>query len=135
MYLSYRLTNQNSDVPALDMIESKLGLTMPKGYFAVEHYTYEKLGGYFSAKLSIRSEEIDNIKNQLNSFFGEEKTELPSLPNFSNTCTWWDLDSGEIETCYSRFVAGKTSGEPKSREVWAFITKEIDGKFMLYLSY
>jgi hypothetical protein len=71
--------------------------------------------------------------------YGEPyKFKITDAPNFENTCKWWDLDKNSIDTYYFMFKSSKNRlfvYSPKSHEVWAFITKEKNGQYYLYISY
>ena len=121
------------------VIENKLGIKLPAESEIINFDSYSN--GYFNAKIIIRNHDINYIKSELDNFFEGvvQKIEPEEFPFFSNTCSWWDLDVQNIETCYSRFISGeKRLFRPtlKSREVWAFITKgDGDDEYYLYISY
>lgn len=80
---------------------------------------------------------MEEIKVQLNEFFGGTAPSKFSerLPNFQNTCPWWDLDEENIEAIYRRFVSERKFFTRMSHEVWAFISKDNNGQRYLYIDY
>lgn len=121
-----------------NMLERKLKIKLPSGSQIIK-YSYYNHGEYFDSKISVEAHNINNVIEQLNVFFREPyEGELSNIPNFENTCQWWDLNKNNIETCYFTFVSSEKSlfgFSPKSHEVWAFVTKEKDGQCYLYISY
>ncbi|ADU73947.1 hypothetical protein M972_11922 [Acetivibrio thermocellus AD2] len=78
----------------------------------------------------IENDNINNVKNELDKCFGGVVNEdaIERIPNFSNTCSWWDLDTQKIELSYNKFMSGKKRifrDTLKSREVWVFIARMI----------
>ncbi len=121
-----------------NVIEGNLNLRLPSTSKII-NYQYDNMGGYFDAKILIESNQINDIKEQLNNFFGGvSNRNLSEMPNFENTCQWWDLDKNSIETYYLKYVSGGYSifkRLPKSRGIWAFISKDNEGNYYLYISY
>jgi hypothetical protein len=123
-----------------NVIKDRLNIMLPADSQVI-HYDYDKSGDYFDAKISISNESINYIKKELDNFFGglAQKDAVENLPNFINASPWWDLDihNAEVEV-YMRFVTGKSQlfkPVPKSRQVWAFISKESNNQYYLYISY
>ena len=52
------------------------------------------------------------------------------IPAFGATCSWWDLDEDEVVLGYTAFREGIRA---KTRLVYAFITRDIDGQYHLYV--
>ncbi len=122
-----------------NVIEDKLGIKLP-AESKVINFNYDMFGEYFDVKISIGRDSVDSIKKELDRYFGGLADEITTerIPNFSSTCSWWDLDTKNIEFCYTRFVTGKKKlfgYAVKSREVWAFISKDNSEQYYLYISY
>lgn len=122
----------------INMVESKLNIKLSSDSRIIK-YRYVRDGGYFNVKILIKSDNINTLKEQLDDFFsGQFDGDISEIPNFENTCEWWDLDKENIDILYSKFISSGFNFftyAPKSREIWAFITKERDGKCYLYISY
>lgn len=121
-----------------NVIENKLKIKLPSSA-KVTNYTYYKDGGYFNSKISVEIQSINALKEQLNSQFGGiSKQKYPEHINFNNTCGWWDLDKQSIVESFNTFVSGEKKwfvSSPKSHEIWAFISKNKEGQYYLYISY
>jgi hypothetical protein len=120
------------------MVENKLEINLPSDSKAV-NYRYVRDGGYFNVKILIKSGSISTLKEQLDDFFGGPYIgNISETPNFENTCEWWDLDKENIDIFYSDSFSEEFNffiSSPKSRDVWAFITKEYNGECYLYIAY
>jgi hypothetical protein len=120
------------------VIESRLKFRLPSDSEIV-NYSYDYNGGYFDTKIVIGDKSVSVVKEQLNSFFGEvaPRKAIESMPSYKNTCSWWDLNNQNIEVSYVGFVYEKKwfGYSPKSHEVWAFISKDKEEKYYLYISY
>lgn len=122
-----------------NVIEDKLGIKL-SAESKVMNFNYNMFDEYFDAKILFGSDSIDSIKKELDNYFGgiADENTIERIPNFRNTCSWWDLDIQNIELCYTRFVAGEKKifrDTLKSREVWAFISKDNNSQYYLYISY
>lgn len=121
-----------------NVIENKLKIELPSSS-KILNYTYYRNGGYFKAKISVEMQSIDALKEQLNNLLGGiSKQKYPEHINFKNTCGWWDLDKQDIVVSYNTFVSGEKKWfgySPKSRDVWAFISKDKEGQYYFYISY
>jgi len=122
-----------------NVIEDKLGIKLSVESKVV-NFTNNIFSEYFNAKILIESDNIDGIKKELDKSFGGAADEeaIQRMPNFSNTCSWWDLNAQNIESCYTKFMSGKKrmfGNTLKSREVWAFISKDDSSRYYLYISY
>lgn len=124
----------------LALIERKLNVKLPSSSEVI-NYQYYRNYGSFGAKILIASKDVEDIKKQLNGFFKRESPEKAAkkLPNFRNVYSWWDLDKQSIEAYYFTFVSGEKTWlgyySPKTRDVWAFISKNKNGQHYLYISY
>lgn len=123
----------------LNIIEGKLKIKLPTSVNIV-NYNYNRKEDNFDAKILINNESVDYVKKELNVFFGGKAPNkvIEKLPNFKNESPWWDLDKQNIEISYKKFVNGekKLFGySPKTRVVWAFISKDKNGQYYLYISY
>lgn len=123
----------------IDIIESKLDVTLPSSSKVI-NFDYNGWNDNFDAKILIDKQNVDNMKKELEKFFRSEfdYKNKNSLPNIGNVVSWWDMDKSNIETCYFIFLSGKKHlfrSSPKSKEVWAFIVKQNDGQYYLYISY
>lgn len=123
-----------------NIIESKLKIKLPISSEIVEFY-HNRSNEHFKAKILIPEQGVEDLKKQLDNFFyGEvlDKTELEGY-NFKSTCSWWDLDNNDIETMYNIMISGKRKffilPAPKTINIWAFISKNKDGQYYLYISY
>ena len=97
---------------------------------------------YYDLDAKIMIDEVDlyNVQKELVKCFGQEFDYMNEnyLPNFENVVTWWDMDKSNIEACYFKFASGKKhlfTSSPKTVEIWAFIVKQNDGQYYLYISY
>lgn len=121
-----------------NVIERTLGIKLPSDSKIIE-YSYYNDGGNFDTKILIEDNSINSIKEQLNNFFkGPYKGEISDAPNFENTCQWWDLDKSNVDTYYFTVTGRKNKlfvSYPKTYIIWAFITKERNGQYYLYISY
>lgn len=121
-----------------NIIKRKINLVLPDSAEII-HFNYNKWLGDFDAKIQFNVQDIEGIKKDLLAFFRQEcDKENRYLPDFQNTNSWWDIDKNNIESCYSTDVEGKKIlffPSPKTKEIWAFIVKQNDGKYYLYVSY
>lgn len=123
----------------LSCVEQKMGLKLTDKVDLLEgqrkvQYQEE----HVKVKLAIKEGELENVQAELDKYFsqvkfrkneGEELREV--IPNFQNTCDWWDLDKAKIISGYEKMTAGVSA---KTLEVWAFISSEDEKKY-LYISY
>lgn len=120
------------------VIENKLKLKLPSGTEVIK-FNYDMISGGLEAKILFSKQKLKEVKDQLNSFFGEysefNETMQNKIPNFENTNHWWDLDKNNIETVYQTFISGGGLFAPKSRNVWAFIVNKNSNDYLLYISY
>ncbi|OPX44080.1 hypothetical protein CLHUN_21050 [Ruminiclostridium hungatei] len=121
-----------------NVIEDKLKIRLPSTSSTV-NYHYNNDGGYFKAKILIEEKTLIDLKSQLDvRFFGQtmSKSDIAQIPNFKGTCQWWDLNIEDIDVGYMNFIdEKKLFGGIYPHQVWAFITKEKDGRYYLYISY
>jgi hypothetical protein len=128
------------EVKPQNILESKIKLKLPPKSKVVK-YQYNYFAGDFYIKILIDNESVNSLKEQLNSALGGVSDQkYPQHINFQNTCEWWDLDNKKIEVSYHMFVSDikRLFGigySRKSHEIWAFISKEENGQYYLYISY
>jgi len=114
-------------------IENSLEINLPSKS-KIEEFSYSVFDDSFYAKISIESKYESYIKEQLNGcFFQPAEEKFTGQINFDD-CQWWDMDINNIDTSYNALVSF-TKKSHKTRDVWAFITKEINGQYILYISY
>lgn len=123
----------------IDVIEKTLKIKLPASARIV-NYSYYNDGDYFDAKILITEQSINDLKKQLYSFFGGIIPDIDSItmPNFENVSSWWDLNREDIEVCYRNAISGKKKwfkSSPRFHDLWAFISKNKNGQFYLYISY
>lgn len=118
------------------VIESRLNLELPSTSKIV-NYRYDSNGIHFKAKISLQQQSVVEAKKQLDKFFGGVTSEenINQMPSFKNTASWWDMDNKNIEAAYMNFVDVKRWFTLMPHEVWAFITKDKEDKYYLYISY
>lgn len=120
----------------IDIIESKVKIKITSSS-SIINFMQNSYGG-FKAKISLEDQNIEEIRNQLNEFFGgtaPSKAAINGLPNFQNTCPWWDLDEKNIEITYIRFVDERKFFTRMSHKVWVFVSKDHNGQRYLYIAY
>ncbi len=122
-----------------DVIKRKIELKLPSSA-KILHFNNNRLFGDFDAKIQINEKDIEDINKQLYQYFGDEYDlkNTNYLPNIENIDSWWDVDKANIMVCYDTFIEGKKFlffSSPKTQEIWAFIVKQNDGKYYLYISY
>ena len=122
----------------IDIIKNKLHIFLPSSSKVIK-YDYNRVTGDFDAKILIKENDIEIIKDNLLVRFGQEYRDNKNyLPRFKNTVTWWDMDINNIESCYHGRVASKNYlffPNHKTSEMWVFITKQNYGKKYLYIWY
>lgn len=123
----------------LNIIESKMKLKLSSGSEIIGFY-YNRGDEFFLAKVQINDQDVENLKAKLINIFKYEYTyeNVNSIPNFQNNASWWDMDKSKIEVCYFKFISGEKYIFKKARksiELWAFIVKQSDNKYYLYLAY
>lgn len=119
-----------------NLIESKMSITLPTSSKII-NFSLDRSEGNFDAKILITDQNIEYVKEQLNKFFGgiAPSKATKSIPNFKNTCPWWDLEKQDIEASYVRFIDERKLFTRTSHEVWTFISKDGNGDYYLYISY
>ena len=122
----------------IDIIKNKLHISLPSSSKVIK-YDYNRVTGDFDAKILIKENDIEIIKDNLLVRFSQEyRVNKNYLPRFKNTVTWWDMDINNIESCYHGQVASKNYlffPNHKTSEMWVFITKQNYGKKYLYIWY
>lgn len=122
-----------------DVIKRKIDVTLPASAKII-HFNYNKFTGNFYAKVQINNQDVESIQKDLLDYFRQEYDIENSLyfPNIKNNIQWWDVDKNNIEVCYKALIDGEKHWfvpTPKTTIVWAFIVKQNDGKYYLYISY
>lgn len=121
------------------MIESKFQLKLPASA-VVLNYEYHRNSDYLGAKILLDEKDLKYINEALHRYFKKEyslKYE-GDIPNFKSVLSWWDLDKSNIINCYNVTVGSDESwfkSLPKSIYVWAFITRDSENHYYLYLIY
>lgn len=113
-------------------IEEKIHISLPDNSI-IKKYSPTKNGFY--AKVLILEEDIEDIKKQLGSYINEVTPE--QIPHYGTYTHFYDLNQkvNNIVNMYTRVVGAETSSDPWSREIWAFITKEANEDYILYIAY
>lgn len=124
--------NNKPEIAHREMIQSKLNIKLPADSL-VEHYTYRKKSGVFYAKIFVESDEVIDVKKQIENSFGEALSDVSIIP--SPSVIWWDLDKENIEAMYHKYRSGESVSEYRTYNVYLFITKEINGGGFLYVIY
>jgi len=101
----------------------------------VENYQYEYSlfnENYFKIKIKFDEKDYDTIESGLKEFHTREGIdEIEPLPNFINTCSWWDMDKENIVSAYLQIMFGK---HVKTVRSYAFIVKTQENEYYLYIS-
>lgn len=119
-------------------IKTTLHINLPASAKIVNIRGYFDLGIYrYDAKILIPDSSIDSISQQLIDFMGEPKIKKDNsdIPNFEITCSWWDLDKDSISEYYARYKNQRILLSRVRREIWAFIYKDDNNQYYLYISY
>lgn len=121
-----------------NVIENRLKIKLPSNSKIV-NYTYHNDGGYFAAQILIESKNVNSVKEQLSNLCGGIYKQKYSDYNFENVYEWWDLDKQNIEVSYNIDLASERmwwfESSPKAHNMWAFISKDKEGRNYLYISY
>lgn len=116
----------------ISRIEEKIEISLENKVSIVkEQRTVEYGEEHIKAKLLIEKGEIDSIKNEFDNSYSKELSEKSIIPNFKNTCSWWDMNEEYVISKYCKHISGK---KVKTLEIWAFIVQE-DNETYLYISY
>lgn len=134
----FLVLNFFSKVNPRDMIKNRLDLTIPVTSKII-NFEYHNNDDSFYAKILIDKRDVESIKNDLINYFKDEYTlhsirEIPRCENFVN---WWDMDKEKIEECYKSYTSGKPRlfrPTPKTIDIWAFIVKQNDETYYLYIA-
>lgn len=114
-----------------EIIEQRIHLKLPTTSKII-NFSNNILTEDFEAKILLNKHDIEKIKNDLHKYFGHEYDgDDLHIPN-----TWWDIDKNNIVSCYMALKSPKKYWilpTPKTVTVWAFIVKQSDGKFYLYI--
>lgn len=115
-------------------IENDLKLDLTDCVSMIKYQRKKQYGeNHLKVKLLIEKEKIQVIQEKLEDNLGKGNTVLNKelIPDFQNTCKWWDLDLDKKITYFNKMMAGKRA---KTIEVWAFILEDND-QYFLYIVY
>lgn len=126
-------TQQKSE--PVKIIESKLQIKLPATIKILNFDTGKKSDG-IGAKLLIPNNKMKSLENDLDCQFGRKYVgdNKILIPNFINTYPWWDMKKENIIIAYHKFIDIKSFLSLSTREEWIFISKDINGKYYLFLS-
>ena len=121
-----------------DVIKDRLNLSLPTTSEIV-NYKYSNRYESFHAKILINNSDVESVKNSLIAFFKREAIihNEKQIPRCENTVDWWEMDKDRIELCYFKAAYGKQRlfrSSPKTIEMWAFLVKQNDENYFLYIS-
>ena len=122
---------------ATAVFQRKFGFRLPE---LAEIVNYDYSNSFFGEerlrmKISFFEDDYDQIKEGMSSYFknfGLQQVENDKLPNFHNTCSWWDMNINEIITVGQSMRRGKRA---MSISEYAFITRNEEGQHFLYIKY
>jgi hypothetical protein len=119
----------------IKIIEEKFGIKIPATVEVVK-YEYNKMKGYFAAKLSISSDISDILTDEFTKHFKAEYYDYYNdAPNYSDLIKWWDLDTENIIVCFYDLESDNTRlfwTSNKSIEVWVIISRE-NNQYYMYI--
>ena len=140
LILNQVMSNGNSIISnnkKVDIIRSNIGININNPNNII-NFTYDVESGSFETKIGIEEKDLNLIKKELNKCFKNEITEPYDMWHFENTCSWWDLKKNDVKTTYRTYVIdgdGNIDNPTYSHDVWAFISKDKEDKYYLYISY
>jgi hypothetical protein len=90
--------------------------------------------GFYNAKVQINEADIEYVRESLLDFFKYEEPieNKDHIWNFNYTTSWWDMDKKGVVSYYSKCVSER--GQHETEMLWAFIAKQEDGLYYLYIS-
>ena len=108
--------------------QKTFGFALPPSS-AIEKYLIKK--GIIKLKIRIDEYDKEMIESQLLEHHAYSAlTEESIIPNFKNTCSWWDMNTDEIVTSYEAMLPGK---KVKTRLSYAFFTVNQQNEHYLYI--
>jgi hypothetical protein len=118
------------------IIESKMNIKLLPS-MKILNFSYNRKEDCFDAKISIPDKEVLYIKGQLNHFFvcPDRNLSINDIPDFINTCLWWDLQKSDIQEIYDAPIDINKLFYRTSYQVYAFISRDKSGQYYLYISY
>lgn len=116
----------------MNFIESKLKFNLPNESKIIN---YRRNGDFFDAKILIKRESINDLKDKLENTVGSYPFDADDMPVTKDSVPWWDLDNHDIEGIYSNFFDEKTGFGTVPHQLWAMVSKNKDGRNYLYVSY
>lgn len=123
----------------VEIIETTFHMKLPSTAKIINFDCF-KSGKEFNAKVQINEENIENVKKSLLDYFGYEESlenKEDRIYNFNNTISWWDMNKRNVVNYYFDFIPRKNRlfFSSPTIEIWAFIAKQDDGLFYLYIVY
>lgn len=122
----------NTFVPK-NNISSKFGVQLPAN---TEIINFTNKLGYCEAKIMISESDNISFTNACAKGYGilpDSELKLGEIPG--GLTGWWDLNYKNIAKAYFRFSDVWTLSGTTQGEYWIFVTKPINGKVCIYLSY
>jgi len=85
-------------------------------------------------KVSFVSDYYAELEEKLEGYFHGERVNNPELIFYSlySAGLWWDINEDELVLAYSATRDGKRA---KSRDVFAYITRDSEGQYCLYIKH
>jgi len=98
-------------------------------------YHFESSGDYLETMIRIDQYDLEVLKQNLISFFGEEAPE--DAEYWGNTNPWWDLSDKDTILRFEGMVEGKRFlfglAYIKTSIIWAFLAENSDCEYYLYI--
>lgn len=117
------------------IFQRKFGFNLPESAKILNYDYFFFDEGRLYLKVSFGARDFDEIKRDIFSYvekytFRDILYDNTSLPNFINTCTWWDMNEDELELAYSKPKRGK-----RVMTVWMylFVVKNVEDQYFLYV--
>jgi hypothetical protein len=125
---------QDTGMSPQAVLESRFGITLPPDA-VLDNYTYREQENHFYAKITTNAADIDGLAKQLAANFGDPVPDmLIQTPDFSQDCPWWDMNTAEVAAVYHKLESVGTA-ENTMYELWAFMTRDKDGGYTVYVAY
>ena len=126
---------QPSYLSATAVFKRKFGFALPESAVIMK---YDYTNSFFdeerlSMKVQFDVDDYAKIEEGMSSYFkyfSMQQIAVDRLPNFSNTCSWWDMNVDDIVNGGNRVRRGK---KVMTISLYAFITKNEDGQYFLYI--
>lgn len=121
-----------------EIIKNKINLTLPltAEIFSFEYNTWSES---FYTKILINNKDLEKVRSDLLWYFTKEYDIKGNnyIPIIENTVSWWDMDDSNIAYSYYTAKQGVKKifvQSAKTQEVWAFIVKQSDKGYQLYIA-